>query len=145
MLGWTLSRLSDRSLRVKIIIIAACILAAGCTASRTGVLPASSPASQTAPTTPAAAPLAASAAAEIRVAGQVDLSTSARAEESMVCVREAPVGSRIPITRCYPANPAETAESIAVAEQQRQDLEEARRQRQLLLEQQRMQSARGGP
>jgi hypothetical protein len=122
---------------VRTILIAACILLTGCTASGHGALAASSPASQT------AAPFAADEA-EIHVMKQLDISASAREEEGVVCRREAPLGSRIPVTRCYPAKPVETAESVALDEQQRQDLEEMRRQRQLLLEQQRMQSELGG-
>jgi hypothetical protein len=126
-------------MRVRTIAIAACILVAGCAASRTGALPAS----QTASATPSAAPLAADEA-EIHVTSVLDISASARQEEEVVCRREAPTGSRIPVTRCYAANPVETAESMALDEQLRHDLEETRRQRQLLLEQQRMQSALGG-
>ena len=129
---------------MRTIAIAACILLTGCAAFRTGALPASSPASETATATPSpAAPLAADEA-EIHVTRELDLSAYAREEEGVVCRREAPTGSRIPVTRCYPANPVETAESVARDEQQQHDLEEMRRQRQLLLEQQRMQSALDG-
>ena len=124
---------------MRILPIAACILLTSCAVSRTGA----PPASQTASATPSpAAPLAADEA-EIHVTRQIDISASAR-EEDVVCRREAPLGSRISVTRCYPANPVETAESVALDEQQRQDLEEMRRQRTLLLEQQRMQGL-GGP
>lgn len=109
--------------------VAACILLTGCAASGTDALPASSSASQT------AAPVADEA--EVNVTKEIDLSASAREEERVVCRREAPLGSRIPVTVCYPARTAETAESVAFDEQRRRDIEEMRRQRQLLLEQQR--------
>lgn len=128
---------------MRTIVIAACVLVTGCAASRPGALPASSPASKTTSATPSAAPLA-GGEAEIQVTSVLDINVSVRQEEGVVCRREAPTGSRIPVTRCVPANPVETAESVALDEQRRHDLEEMRRQRQLLLEQQRMQSALGG-
>jgi len=115
---------------VRTLLVAAGILLTGCAASGTGALPASSSASQ------AAAPLADEA--EIQVAKELDLSAIAPEEQGVVCRREAPVGSRIPVMRCEPARSAATADSVAFDEQQRQDIEEMRRQRQLLLEQQRV-------
>lgn len=110
---------------MRTILVAACILLTGCATSGPSADSASSSASRT------ATPLAGEA--EIQVTKELDLSTLAPKEEGVVCRREAPLGSRIPVMRCDPAK-----QSVAFDEQQRQDLEEMRRQRQLLLEQQRL-------
>lgn len=135
---------------MKIPTIAACLVLTGCAAAtRTGE-PASQtgepasqtgePASQTgerASRTGAAVSSTVPEAAEAtEITAQLEVDAFRREEEAVVCKREAPVGSRIPITRCYPR-------TTALNDQQQHELEEMRRQRQLLLEQQRMQSAMG--
>lgn len=128
---------------MRILTIATWILLTGCAASQTSApLPASS-ASQPASSATSATASAADASAT-RLTAQLEVDASSREQEAVVCRREAPVGSRIPILRCDPSRSAGTAESVALDEQRRQDIEETRRQRQLLLEQQRMQSAMGG-
>lgn len=109
--------------------IAACFVLAGCAATRIGEPEPQGVAS------PSAAPPTDDAA---EITAQLDVDAYRREEETVVCKREAPVGSRIPITRCYP-----TGRSAALDERERQELDEMRRQRQVLLEQQRIQSAMG--
>ena len=111
--------------------LAVALLLAGCAASGPGAVDTSSESSSP----PSAARLAAPSreAADIEISGEFEIRAFAEGEETVVCRREAPLGSRISIERCYPAEPEHNA---ALDQLQRQALEEMRR-RQMLQEQQR--------
>ena len=120
---------------MRLLTITACLVLTGCATSGTdeSVSPAAASAPSAAPHAADAAPTAGTeqTTGTAQMTAQLEVDAFRREEEAVVCKREAPVGSRIPITRCYPR-------TWSLDEHDRQELDEFRRQRQLLLEQQRM-------
>jgi hypothetical protein len=111
---------------MKSVAWASCLLLAGCAAPGAGLV--RSPEQLE-------APAAASPSADVEVVEELDISEFA--DDHTVCRREAPLGSRIAVKRCYSTNAPPSARDAVNEQLALQDLE-TMRQRQMLLEQQRV-------
>jgi hypothetical protein len=121
-------------MRMKTLSLAVGLLLAGC--ATTGPDTAGTAALQLSASPDAAAQAAAAPAADSEAAVVKELEISAFAEDTTVCRREAPLGSRIAVERCWSTAPANSPEAMSRSQIERDEFEEMR-QRQMMIDQQR--------